>query len=100
MNTIRHLVTTAVLTLVAGSAQAWGEREQGFVAGIAGAWLFNQLSRPDPQPPWVVPPAPAVTPAPVYVYPEPPVYVYRPRCYYVPTVDHYGRVLYYRQRCY
>ena len=29
-----------------GSAQAWGPHEQGILAGAAGLWAYQQLSRP------------------------------------------------------
>lgn len=29
-----------------GSAQAWGEREQGALAGMVGLWAYQRLSQP------------------------------------------------------
>lgn len=96
MKLITKFITGMILSSAITAAHAWGDREQGILAGIAGYWLYNQLNRNDPQPP--APPVVQQNP-PVYVYPAPPVYSYRPRCYQVPTVDQYGRVLYYRQYC-
>jgi len=33
-------------SMLSGPAFAWGDREQGIVSGIAGYWLYQQLSRP------------------------------------------------------
>ena len=70
------LVTIAVITSFWSSqAFAWGAREQGILSGVAGLWVYQQLSRPPvavyQQPPVVVSPPPVVyQQAPtVYVYP-------------------------------
>jgi len=85
------------ISLIMSSAQAWGEREQGVLQGLAGAWLLGRMlqnNEPQQPPPVVVQPPP-----PVYVYPSPPVYYRQPQCYAVPYYDHYGRLAYYRQVC-
>ena len=70
------LVSIAIVFgLVSAPAFAWGPREQGILAGAAGLWVYQQLSRP----PVVVQQAPVmVSPPPVYqqppvVYQQPPV---------------------------
>jgi hypothetical protein len=76
----------ALFTLIAGMlstpAYAWGPREQGILAGVAGLWVYQQLSRPPvavyQQPPVVVAPPPVV-------YQQPPVVVAPPTVYVYPT---------------
>ncbi len=62
----------------APAAHAWGAHEQGILTGIAGLWVFQQLSKPpvvvQQTPPVYVPAQPPQT---VYVYPTTaPVIVY------------------------
>lgn len=59
-------LTALVIALPAAPALAWGDREQGLVAGIAGTLLVESLIRNGHHRPQVVQPAP-----PVYVQPEP-----------------------------
>jgi hypothetical protein len=99
MKPITKFIAGLLVAGAATTAQAWGEREQGILTGIAGVWLFNQLTRPEPQPQYIPPPPVVYQSAPVYVYPSPPVYAHRPRCHYVPAIDQFGRVMYYRQHC-
>ena len=100
MKSLRAIIAGLLITSSSTPALAWGDREQGILAGIAGVWLFNQLTRDDQRPTQPAqPPSVVYQPAPVYVYPEPPVYVHRPRCHYFPVVDQFGRVMYYRQHC-
>lgn len=88
------LVSVGILT--SASAHAWGPREQGILAGAAGLWAIQQLSRPNAVfnvngNPVVINPQPVyVQPAPVYV--SPPVYVQQPQqwCESVPVVDQFG----------
>ena len=99
MNTINSVVAASLIALASTNAYAWGEREQGVLQGLAGAWILGRMlqQQPDPQP---VPPPVYYTPPPVYVQPGPPaVYYHRSQCYHVPYYDHYGRVAYYRQIC-
>lgn len=80
------------------TAHAWGAREQGILAGAAGLWTIQQLTRPNAiinvngnpvniNPQYV--PAPS---GPVYV--SPPVYTDRHQpqqfCESVPVVDQFG----------
>ena len=75
------LVTIAVITSFWSSqAFAWGAREQGILSGVAGLWVYQQLSRP-----------------PVAVYQQPPVvYQQSPSVNYqkctpwVESIDAYG----------
>jgi hypothetical protein len=61
------LVAAGLTLAFATSAHAWGPREQGALAGIAGTLIFQHITQPHVQ-------AAPVQPAPVYV--EPPRYVY------------------------
>ena len=51
-----------------------GQREQGALAGVAGLWIFQQLSKPQV----VVQQPPVVYAPPQVVYTQPPVVVYNP----------------------
>lgn len=69
----KAIVAGLIAITAAGSALAWGPREQGALAGIAGYWAYQQLSRPQV----VVQPQPQVVyqqtqtlPPPVYQQPE------------------------------
>lgn len=101
MNTIAKLLVCGVMSAAMSSAWAWGDREQGILGGLAGAWLLGRVlqaphdSQPLP-PPVVVQPQP-----PVYVYPSSPpqVYYYGPTCYNIPQHDHWGRITHYRTIC-
>jgi len=96
MKTMKKFVCILALGLASSSSWAWGDREQGVLQGLAGAWLLGRiLQQPEAQP--VQPPA--YIPPPVYVAPPPPVYYHRPVCYHVPYYDSWGRVAYYRQVC-
>lgn len=89
------LVGVSLLTSV--QAYAWGPREQGILAGAAGLWAIQQLTRPNAvinvngnpvniNPQYV--PAPS---GPVYV--SPPYYTERqPQqwCESVPVIDQFG----------
>lgn len=92
-----------VSMMVSTSAMAWGEREQGILAGVAGLWIFQQLDKAgQPQQPPVV----VYQQAPVYQAPPvqitPPV-VTQPQqwCEWTPVTDQFGnqraiRYCYYR----
>jgi len=97
MKTSAKIIAGILLSSTVTVAHAWGEREQGILQGLAGAWILGRMlqpNEPQQQPPVIVQPAP-----PVYVYPSPPRYYYQPQCYQVPYYDHYGRLAYYRQIC-
>jgi hypothetical protein len=91
------------------SALAWGEREQGILAGVAGLWIFQQLDKAGnpQQPPVVVYQNPPVyQQAPVYQAPPvqitPPVVTQHQQwCEWTPVTDQFGnqraiRYCYYR----
>jgi hypothetical protein len=79
------------LGLISTNAHAWGDREQGILAGAAGLWVFQQLNKAGQtqgQPVIVqqVPPSnvPYVSP-PVYTAPKPQQY-----CESTAVVDQFG----------
>jgi hypothetical protein len=91
-----------------GHAQAWGDREQAALAGIAGTLLIQQMTRPNviAQPPVTVgAPVTVIQPLPVYSYPPAPVYYRSPPVYSqqysvpsrgmscVPAYDQFGSYL-------
>ena len=88
---MKKLIAIAMV-MVASSAHAWGDREQGIVTGIAGTLLYQHITQPRPQyvqqPPVVIgQPAPPVVIAP----PPPPV----GRVYNLPRYGLYsGRPVY------
>ena len=82
--------------LVSTSAFAWGPREQGILAGAAGLWAIQQLTRPNAI---INVNGNPVNVNPVYVQPAPQVYVSPPvyvqpqvqqYCESVPVVDQFG----------
>ena len=94
-NTMKRTLAAAALLATIGfsnPALAWGEREQGALAGIVGTLLFQHIQRdgghrqPDPvivqQPPIIYQPQPQV----IYAPPPPP----RPVCDHYPVYDQYG----------
>jgi hypothetical protein len=97
MKTYQKTLVSLALALAMSPAMAWGDREQGILQGLAGAWILGRVLQNQPAPEYTAPPPP------VYVYPPvappPAVYYHRPTCYHVPHYDHWGRVAYYRQIC-
>ena len=80
---MKKFIVTAIAGLVfSNSAFAWGDREQGALAGIVGLWAIQQLHRGgQPQviyqqtPPVIVQQPPVIVQqSPVYVYPIPNYY--------------------------
>jgi hypothetical protein len=75
------LVAVALIgSLISTSAMAWGPREQGIAAGVAGLWIFQQLDRagrPQPQAIYQQPPQ--------VIYQQPPVIVQPQTIYVYPT---------------
>lgn len=58
--------------LFSTSAQAWGDREQGIVTGIAGLWMYQQLQKAgEQQAPTVIYQSPIYQSPPVYHVPAP-----------------------------
>ncbi len=75
---MKKFIVTVITGLVfSNSAFAWGDREQGALAGIAGLWVFQQLQKTgQPQvinqqsPPVIVQQAPVIIQqAPIYNFP-------------------------------
>jgi len=113
-------VIAIVLMVIAGQAHAWGDREQGILAGVFGTILLQKIAQQNQQPVYGHPPV-SVGEAPVYSQPQhypqqqpqiivqPQVHVYpqrhaqvysqprmyipapRNRCDVVPMYDHWGR---------
>lgn len=69
-------------------AMAWGEREQGILAGAAGLWVFQQLNKSG-QPSGT----PVIVQQPQQVIVQPPVQVQRPQQYCESTqvIDQFGQ---------
>jgi hypothetical protein len=62
---MKKLLSVLLLGTLAQSANSWGPKEQGVVAGAAGLWAIQQLSKPHYQ----AVPQQVIQPVPVYVYP-------------------------------
>ena len=73
---MKKFIVTAIAGLVfSNSAFAWGDREQGALAGIAGLWVIQQLHKAgQPQVIYQQTPPVIVQQSPVYVYPIPNYY--------------------------
>lgn len=84
------LAVTLVGALLTTPAFAWGDREQGMLAGIASYWLFNKMSQPH-----VAGGVPNISqgqfPSYAGAVPPPPI-IYQPNCRQVLTIqyDRYG----------
>jgi hypothetical protein len=67
MKKITSLTVASIIAIssYAPAAHAWGAREQGILTGVAGLWVYQQLSKP-----------------PVTVYQQPPVIVQQPQVIY------------------
>lgn len=68
------VAAVALAATVSTPVYAWGDREQGILAGAAGLWAIQQLSRAGQQPMY-----PAYPPSPVY---QPPMVPYYPGTVY------------------
>lgn len=79
MKLFTKVVAAAVLAAsVSTPAFAWGDREQGILAGAAGLWAIQQLNRAgQPQVVYQGSPAPVYQTAPPVYFPQP-SYTYRP----------------------
>ena len=80
---MKKFIVTVIAGLVfSNSAFAWGEREQGALAGIAGLWVIQQLHRGgQPQAIYQQTPPVIVQQSPVIIQ-QPPVYSFPIRNYY------------------
>jgi hypothetical protein len=90
-----------IVTVIAGlafssSAFAWGEREQGALAGIAGLWAFQQIQRAgQPQVIYQQTP-PVIVQQPQVIIQQSPIYSYPIRNYYsclVQVQDPYSGII-------
>ena len=94
---MKKFIVTAIAGLVfSNSAFAWGDREQGALAGIAGLWAFQQLQRAgQPQVIYQQTPPVIVQQAPVIIQ-QSPIYNFPIRNYYsclVQVQDPYSGVI-------
>jgi hypothetical protein len=101
-------VIAIVLMVIAGQAHAWGDREQGILAGVFGTILLQKIAQQN-QPPVSVGEAPVYSDPQIIVQQQPrvivvpqprPMYNQHPRmyipapqnrCEVVPMYDHWGR---------
>ena len=98
---MHKIIATAILALAASTpAWAWGDREQGLVAGIVGTIIVQEITRT--QQPQVMTVRPVIshrgTYHPVIVSPTIDPRVYRPQMqppvqYMCPIFDYYGRLM-------
>jgi hypothetical protein len=94
---MKKFIVTVIAGLVfSNSAFAWGDREQGALAGIAGLWAIQQLQRGgQPQVVYQQSPPVIVQQAPVIIH-QPPIYSFPIRNYYsclVQVQDPYSGVI-------
>lgn len=71
---MKKLFFALIVSSIASQSHAWGPREQGILAGVAGVWAIQQLAKPaQAQPTYSMPPVmmpqQVIQPVPVYVYP-------------------------------
>lgn len=79
------LIALTLSALLSSPVMAWGDREQGMLAGIASYWIFNKLSQPT-----VVGGVPNISqqyPSFGGAVPPPPI-IYQPNCRQVLTIQH------------
>jgi hypothetical protein len=83
------LISTAVTVLLfATSAQAWGDREQGALAGIVGTLIWQKLeSQNQPPRPQVIHQPVYTQPTVIYQYPQP---MPERQCYVVRETRNYN----------
>ena len=94
---MKKFIVTVIAGLVfSNSAFAWGDREQGALAGIAGLWVFQQLQKTgQPQVINQQSPPVIVQQSQVIVH-QPPVFVYPLQNYYsclVQVQDPYSGII-------
>ena len=94
---MKKFIVTVITGLVfSNSAFAWGDREQGALAGIAGLWAFQQLQRAG-QPQVINQQSPPViVQQPQVIVHQPPVFVYPLQNYYsclVQVQDPYSGII-------
>jgi len=91
--TIMKKLVLAAALIASTPAFAWGEREQGALAGVAGLWIFQQLSKPQV----VVQQPPVIVQQPPVIVQQPPVIVQQPPVYSLPRSQHGGTPIYERR---
>jgi hypothetical protein len=85
---IKLITTAAVVLLFSTSAQAWGDREQGALAGIVGTLIWQKLeSQNQPPRPQVIHQPVYTPPTVIYQYPQP---VPERQCYVVRETRNYN----------
>jgi len=89
---MKKLVLSLLLITVPWQAWAWGDREQGILAGIAGVWVFNKLSEANHQAP-----RPVIHQRPVVVHQQPQYQYYS--CIVEVREDHTGIIRYEQRTC-
>lgn len=92
---MKRLIAALALSAATVPAMAWGEREQGALAGIVGTLIFQHIQRDNTT---TVPQTPQQPPQ-VIIQQGPPIVIHQPlpprpiQCWYVPVYDAWG---YYR----
>lgn len=93
---MKKFIVTVITGLVfCNSAFAWGDREQGALAGIAGLWAFQQLQRAG-QPQVIYQQPPVIVQQPQVIISQPPIINYPILNYYsclVQVQDPYSGVI-------
>jgi hypothetical protein len=95
---MKKLLLGFLLAAVSLPAYAWGEREQGALAGvIIGSMLARNQVYAAPQ----VYAPPVIQHGHGFHHHHAPMYVPRitTRCFYVPVYDQYGNIAYYNTQC-
>jgi hypothetical protein len=98
---MKTLIISSILALSATTANAWGDKEQGALAGILGTLIFQQIHKQQQPQPSIQPPVviqQRVEPIIIYVPPLPPL-PQAPYCMYHPFHDAYGRLIGYTKSC-
>ena len=100
---MKTLIAFTAAALISSPAFAWGEREQGALAGIAGTLLIQQIAN-QPRQPQQYYPQPQYQQPQVnnyYSYPqrEVHIYPYQPTCVNQPIIDHRGHSIGYQTIC-
>ena len=103
---MKKLIVGSMIAVASiGQAHAWGDREQGALAGIAAVLAIQGIARANQQYPNGQPPV-VVGQGPVVMYPGQPVIiregqaVYRQHCYpQIVSRDPYTGVPFYETRC-
>jgi hypothetical protein len=94
---MKKFIVTVIAGLVfSNSAFAWGDREQGVLAGIAGLWAFQQLQSAGQPPVIYQQTPPVIVQQPQVIIQQPPIYSFPIRNYYnclVQVQDPYSGII-------